>query len=52
MFLSEETRRVYLLLRGDGLRKGMSSYLADRIEGADSVEVVAEAEICRMMGDE
>ena len=52
MFLSEETRRVYLLLRGGGLRKGMSSYLADRIEGADNVEVLAEAEICRMMGDQ
>ena len=52
MFLSEETRRVYLLLRGGGLRKSMSSYLADRIEGADNIEVLAEAEICRMMGDQ
>ena len=52
MFLSEETRRVYLLLRGGGLRKSMSSYLADRIEGADNIEVLAEAEICRMLGDQ
>jgi thioredoxin reductase (NADPH) len=52
MFLSEGTRRVYLLLRGGALRKGMSSYLADRIEGADNVEVLVEAEICRMMGDQ
>jgi thioredoxin reductase (NADPH) len=52
MFLSEGTRRVFLLLRGGGLRKSMSSYLADRIEGADNIEVLADAEICRMLGDQ
>ena len=52
MFLSEETRRVFLLLRGGDLRKSMSSYLADRIEGADNVEVLVDAEICRMLGDQ
>ena len=52
MFLSESTRRVVLLLRGGDLRKGMSSYLADRIESADNIEVVLDAEICRMQGDQ
>jgi len=52
MFLSESTRRVFLLLRGGDLRKGMSSYLADRIESADNIEVVLDAEICRMQGDQ
>jgi thioredoxin reductase (NADPH) len=52
MFLSEETKRVFLLLRGGGLRKSMSSYLADRIEGADNIEVLVDAEICRMVGDQ
>ncbi|HKE61852.1 MAG TPA: FAD-dependent oxidoreductase [Nitrospira sp.] len=52
MFLSEGTRRVLLLLRGGNLRKGMSSYLADRIEGADNIEVLVDAEICRMLGDQ
>jgi thioredoxin reductase (NADPH) len=52
MFLSESTRRVFLLLRGSGLRKSMSSYLADRIESADNIEVLPEAEICRMLGDQ
>ena len=52
MFLSEATRRVFMLLRGGGLRKSMSSYLADRIEGADNIEVLPEAEICRMSGDQ
>ncbi|HET7909422.1 MAG TPA: FAD-dependent oxidoreductase [Nitrospira sp.] len=52
MFLSEGTRRVFLLLRGGDLRKSMSSYLADRIQGADNVEVLTDAEICRIMGDQ
>ena len=51
MFLSQETVRVYLLLRGGDLRKSMSSYLANRIEGADNIEVLTDAEICRMLGD-
>jgi thioredoxin reductase (NADPH) len=50
MFLSERTPKVLLLLRSGGLRKGMSSYLADRIEGADNVEVLTDSEITGMMG--
>jgi thioredoxin reductase (NADPH) len=52
MYLSEQTPRVYLLLRGGSLRKSMSSYLADRIETAANVEIMQEAEICRMEGHE
>jgi thioredoxin reductase (NADPH) len=52
MFLSEGTRRVFLLLRGGDLRKSMSSYLADRIQGADNIEVLADAEISRVLGDQ
>src|SRR6476660_7968908 len=52
MFLSEETRRVFLLLRGGDLRKGMSSYLADRIESADNIEVLLDTEISRLLGDQ
>jgi thioredoxin reductase (NADPH) len=52
MYLSEQTPRVYLLLHGGDLRKSMSSYLADRIEGADNIEVLPDAEICRMLGDQ
>jgi len=51
MFLSEGTRRVFLVLRGGDLRKSMSSYLADRIEGAENIEVLVEAEISRIVGD-
>ncbi|HET6676822.1 MAG TPA: FAD-dependent oxidoreductase [Nitrospira sp.] len=52
MFLSEQTPRVFLLLRGGDLRKSMSSYLADRIEGADNVEVLSNAEMTCMLGDQ
>jgi thioredoxin reductase (NADPH) len=52
MFLSDQTTRVLLLLRGGDLRKGMSSYLADRIEGAANIEVLSDAEISRMLGDQ
>ena len=51
MFLAEATRRVYLLLRGGDLRKGMSSYLADRIERADNIDVLVDTEVCGLMGD-
>src|SRR4029079_13901875 len=41
MFLSEETRRVFLLLHGGGgLRKSMSSYLADS-SGSQLVQGIA-----------
>jgi thioredoxin reductase (NADPH) len=52
MFLSEQTSRVLLILRGGDLRKGMSSYLADRIEGAGNIEVLSDAVISRMLGDQ
>ena len=52
MFLSEHTSRVLLLLREGSLRKSMSNYLAERIEGADNVEVLSDTEIFRMLGDQ
>lgn len=51
MFLSEQTPKVYVLIRGDDLRKSMSSYLVERIEKADNIEVLAESEISNMLGD-
>jgi len=41
---------VLLLLRDGDLRKSMSSYLADRVEGAGNVEVLPDAEISHMLG--
>ncbi len=51
MFLSQHTRRVWLLVRGDDLRRSMSSYLADRVEAAENVEVLHRTEIRTILGD-
>jgi thioredoxin reductase (NADPH) len=52
MFLAEHTRRVWLLVRGDDLRRSMSSYLADRVERAANVEVLCHTEVRRLLGEE
>jgi thioredoxin reductase (NADPH) len=52
MFLARHTKQVLLLVRGDDLRKRMSSYLADRIEAARNVEVLYNTEIRHMAGSE
>ncbi len=52
MFLSEQTRRVFLLLRSGDLQKGMSSYLAQRVESKENIEVLPHTEIRRMLGDQ
>jgi len=52
MFLSDHTPHVLLLLRNGDLRKSMSSYLVDRIEGAANIEVLPDAEISHMLGDQ
>ncbi|EMI27518.1 FAD-dependent oxidoreductase [Rhodopirellula europaea] len=51
MFLSQHAADVRLLLRGNDLRKGMSSYLADRIEKQSNIEVMCHTELCEMAGD-
>ena len=45
MFLSERATRVLLLLRGDDLGKSMSSYLSERVEAAETVEVRTHTEV-------
>lgn len=51
MFLAQHTRHVLLLVRGDSLRKSMSSYLADRVEAASNIDVLYHTEIRNMEGD-
>ncbi|MGH7648224.1 MAG: FAD-dependent oxidoreductase, partial [Gemmatimonadaceae bacterium] len=50
VFLSEHLPHVILVARGDDLRGDMSSYLAERIEGCDNVEVIANSEIRELQG--
>ena len=52
MFLAENTRKVYVLLRGDDIYKRMSSYLVDRILERPNVEVHYNTEIREMHGED
>jgi len=50
MFLSEHALKVLLIIRGEGLGKSMSSYLARRVEACGSIEVLSQTEIRRTLG--
>ena len=52
VFLAEHLPHVFLLMRGGDLRADMSSYLAERIEGCDNIEVLGHTEIREMQGGE
>jgi len=52
LFLAGRTRRVYLLIRGDDLGKGMSRYLVERIMNAENVELLANTEVGELMGED
>ncbi len=52
VFLSERARRVYMLIRGDGLSATMSRYLVARIEETPNIEVRPHTEIVALDGDE
>jgi thioredoxin reductase (NADPH) len=50
MYLSEGAERVFLVIRGDGLARSMSSYLSRRVEAKENIEILANTEIRKMMG--
>lgn len=52
VFLSQCAANVRLLIRGGDLGKNMSSYLADRIEHTDNIEVRRFTEISQLHGDD
>ena len=52
VFLSEGAQHVYLIVRGDDLRKSMSSYLAQRIERSEKITVLLDAEVTALTGDD
>ena len=52
LFLAGRTRKVYLLIRGDDLRKGMSRYLVDRIMATGNVELFANTEVRELVGED
>jgi thioredoxin reductase (NADPH) len=51
VYLARRTRRVYLLIRGGDLGKGMSRYLVDRIMDAENVELLANTEVRELIGE-
>src|ERR1700720_3612515 len=51
VYLSQNARKVFLLIRGDDLCKSMSSYLADRIMNTPNIEILRCTEVTRMDGD-
>jgi thioredoxin reductase (NADPH) len=51
MFLYEQAQKVFLVIRGDGLAKTMSSYLSRRVETKENIEILAHTEIRKMLGN-
>jgi thioredoxin reductase (NADPH) len=52
LFLAGRARRVYLLIRGDDLGKGMSRYLVDRVMRAENVKLLASTEARELVGED
>jgi thioredoxin reductase (NADPH) len=52
VYLARRTRKVYLLIRGGDLGKGMSRYLVDRVTKAENVELLANTEIRELAGED
>lgn len=50
VFLSAHAAKVRIVVRGSGLAETMSSYLAERIQAAQNVEVLAGTEIVELIG--
>ncbi|QLE00065.1 FAD-dependent oxidoreductase [Galbibacter sp. BG1] len=52
MFLCGFANHVYVVVRGDGLSATMSSYLTDRIEKDDRIDLLTHSEICALNGND
>jgi thioredoxin reductase (NADPH) len=50
VYLASQVAKVWLLVRGAGLEATMSAYLVERIKNLPNVELVTEAQICRVEG--
>jgi thioredoxin reductase (NADPH) len=52
MFFSNQARRVFMLCRGDDLRKSMSEYLVTQIEDRENIEVHLNTNVVAVEGEE
>jgi thioredoxin reductase (NADPH) len=51
VFLAEQVRKLWMVVRGENLEATMSQYLIDRIRGLPNVEVLTRTEICALEGE-
>ena len=51
VFLARSAAKVWILVRGKGLKSTMSSYLIDRIAAQPNIEILAETEITSLQGE-
>jgi len=51
VFLAEQVKKLWMIVRGNNLEATMSQYLIDRIRGLPNVEVVTRTEICGLEGE-
>ncbi|CAN5295894.1 FAD-dependent oxidoreductase [soil metagenome] len=52
MFFSGQARKVFILYRGDDLRKSMSDYLVRQIEARDDIEVLLDTNVVAVEGED
>jgi thioredoxin reductase (NADPH) len=52
MFFSDQANRVFILCRGDDLRKSMSDYLVRQIEARDNIEVRLNTSVVAAEGED
>lgn len=51
IFLAQRGSHVTIAIRGESLAASMSSYLIDRIDAADNIDVAAHTEVTELHGD-
>jgi thioredoxin reductase (NADPH) len=51
VFLAEQVKKLWMIVRGKNLEATMSQYLIDRIRGLPNVEVLTRTEICDLQGE-
>ncbi|TWI65261.1 thioredoxin reductase (NADPH) [Pseudoduganella lurida] len=52
VFLAGHATKVHMVIRGDGLKSTMSSYLIERIRATPNIELHTHTEIMRLDGDD
>jgi thioredoxin reductase (NADPH) len=52
VFLAQTARRVYVLVRSNGLAKSMSSYLVRRIEESPNIELRTDTDVIALSGSD